>query len=83
MEGKSSTQNAEIERFLRVCQLKMSIMWKCPMFDGSDGKNLLSPHYSKFAVEYDWNNKISQNVNKIGFFSKTDVEKNIHCFQNC
>ena len=39
---------------------------------------------SKFAVKCDWNSKISQNVQNMGFFKEVDgfLEKNIEFFQN-
>ena len=57
MEGKSSTQNAEIERFFKtflpienVRCVKKSV--RCSMV--LNLKTFLSPNYSKFAVECDW-----------------------------
>ena len=32
-----------------------------------------SPTCNKFAVECDWNNKIPQNVEFLGFFGKVDL----------
>ena len=64
MEGKSSTENAEIERFLLR-------LWQMIMSDVSESvRSFLSPNYRNFAVEWDWNNKISQNVRNLGFFEK-------------
>ena len=40
------------------------------MLDGSDREKFLSPTYSKFVPECDWNSKISQNVRNLGCFSK-------------
>ena len=67
MEGKLSTQNGEIRRFLPdVCQLTMcGVRVHRTHWD----RCLFSPNCSKFAAECDWNCKISQR-SEIGFFSK-------------
>ena len=70
MDGKSSIQNAEIEHFLHIFA-----NWKCPMFESvqwSDREIFLSPNFCKFAIECDWSNKISWNIQNFGFFGKID-----------
>ena len=42
------------------------------MFVDVSERQLFSPNCSKFAVECDWNSKISQNEKKIVFFEKID-----------
>ena len=37
------------------------------LVSGSYFDNFLLPNYGKFAVESDWNIKISQNVKNLGF----------------
>ena len=65
MEGKSSTQRARFLRGLanRKCPNRISRpfwIWKY----------YLSPNFSKFPVECDWNIKISQICSKLRFFWK-------------
>ena len=36
IDGKSYTENAQGEHFSNVADWKMSDVWNCPMFDGSD-----------------------------------------------
>ena len=54
MEGKSSTQKTENERFRQL------ILSNLTLVSGSEFKKFLS-------VECDWNSKISQNVPNLGF----------------
>ena len=60
MEGESCTNKAEIERFLRICQLIMSDL---TLVSGSEFEKFLS-------VECDWKNTISQKVPNLGFLKK-------------
>ena len=113
MEGKSSTQNVQIGRFLLTCRLIMSYECQCakmtkttvltvkifnqqiynmgknqPLsanaflpdvchlrrFDGrlnrtlSEREKFLPPICSKFSIEWEWNNRISQDVRNSGIF---------------
>ena len=52
MEGKSSTQNAEIEQFSSICQL-MILSDVSEIVPCSDCENFSLRGYSKFAVERD------------------------------
>ena len=46
---------------LNACVLwRLFADWKYPIFNGSEFECFLSPNYWKFAVECDWNRKISQ-----------------------
>ena len=51
----------------------------------SEREIILSPNCSKFAVEYDWNCKTTQNVRILGFLEKKKkmgfFEKNLEIFE--
>ena len=69
MEGKLSTQNAQSRRsFTLTCQVIMSGFWRYVGMVLT--LNFLSLNYSKFAVECDCSDKISQKVHKFGIFWK-------------
>ena len=53
--------------FTLTCQL---IMFDLTLVSGSDIEIFLSPNYSKFAVECDWNSKCSHKVQNLGCFLK-------------
>ena len=57
-------------------QSELSLRWlaniHCPTSDAIVLKKFLKPHYSKFAVECDWNSKISQNVQNLSSPEKVD-----------
>ena len=71
MEGKSSTQCIEIVRFFTFCLLIKSDLTLVP---GSEFQILYNQLIANlpFAVECDWKNKTSQNVQNLGFFEKVD-----------
>ena len=59
--------------------------WRCS-FKFLNANTFFIPNCSKFAVECDWNSKISQNERRnLGFLNKIDgffSKKNLYCFQN-
>ena len=67
--GKTSTQS---ERFFYVDwpidNIRLQILMRGRIF--SKRENFLSPNCNNFAIEWNWNNKISQNVKKLGFLKK-------------
>ena len=65
MEGKSSSQNAEIEHFLSFCQLIMSDVGESVRC--SDREIFLTPKFSRFPAECDPDSKVSQNARNLGF----------------
>ena len=64
MKGKSSTQNTQSERFFYV--YLPIVRTECP---DSEFESFLSPNWRKFAIECDWNSKISQ-IRTKSFFEK-------------
>ena len=59
MEGKSSTQKADIERFRQLIMSNLTLV--------------SGPEFEFFLyVDRDWNGKISQNVPNLGFLKRKD-----------
>ena len=67
MEAKSSPQ---MVRFFTRC-LPTAVTLKT-MFVHVSEREIFSPNCCKFAVECNWDGKISQNVQKLGFFGEID-----------
>ena len=66
MKAKSSTQ---MERFF-TRRLPIAFTLKTMLVHVSERENVFSLNYSKFALECDWNSKISQNLQNLGLFWK-------------
>ena len=75
MEGKSSTQNAEIDRFFNVLPIDNI---------GLDASlKIFVTKFRKFAGEYEWNTKISHNAQNLVFLKKKFFfEEKLEFFQS-
>ena len=78
-ENHLQKKRAHLKFFTPACELIMSEM------PGTDFWNFSLPNNSKFTVEWNWNNKISQNIQSSRFVGKIYVfffEKDLKFFQN-